>query len=145
MRDPTGTRFPIDLLSDPLVDRVTKRQLAPASGGATASVLESWQRIRFRDSAAELAGDGEPPPADPEVAPTEKTSPELAWVGFQVVDDETNQPVSGVALKVKLPNGELRDLTTDGSGKIDVRDIQPGSCTIEKMVDDRALEVVRVA
>jgi uncharacterized surface anchored protein len=62
-----------------------------------------------------------------------------------VVDDETNEPVSGVAFKVKLPNGEVRDFITDASGKIDVRNIQPGSCTIEKMVDDRALEVVRVA
>ena len=145
MTDPHSPRFPIDVLSDPLVDRETKRQLSPASGGATASVLDSWERIRFRDSAAELAGSGEPPPAKPDEAPAAKTSPELSWVGFQVVDDETNEPVSGVALKVKLPNGEVRDFTTDASGKIDVRDIQPGSCTIEKMVDDRALEVVRVA
>jgi hypothetical protein len=141
--DTTRFRFPIDLLSDPLVDNGTKRLLAQASGGA-ASVLENWRRVRFHDTASELAGDAEPPPAKPE-KPAEKTSPELSWVGFRVVDDETDQPVSGVALKVKLPNGEVRDFTTDGSGRIDVRDIQPGSCTIEKMIDDRALEVVRVA
>ncbi len=144
MSDPTRTRFPIDERSDPLSPAGARRQRSQGAERDPGSILGSWRPIRRTDHAAELAGDGEAP-AQAEAAPAGKTSPELSWVGFRVVDDATGDPIPGVALKVKLPNGEVRDFTTDAAGRIDVRDIQPGACTIEKMVDDRALEVVRVA
>jgi len=77
-------------------------------------------------------------------SPIPAAPPERDWVEFLIQDDETGEPIGGVTLKVKLPNGEIRDFTTGGDGKIAIPDIDPGSCEITKMIDEYALEVLEV-
>ena len=79
----------------------------------------------------------EPPPEPPK---DEKT-----WITFQILDDETGQPVAGVTLTVKLTDGTTKKSKSDGSGLIEFKDIPPGACSIESMSDSDALEVVSVA
>jgi len=71
--------------------------------------------------------------------------PTLQWIAFRVIDEETEQPCAGVQMKIKLPTGEVGEFTTDGGGQIRIDGLQPGSCDIEKMLDDHAYEVVKVA
>jgi hypothetical protein len=80
--------------------------------------------------------------ADDEEAPP--PSDEKTWIMFEVVDDETGDPVKGVTLRIKLPDGQMRNATTDGSGMIEITDIPPGTCDIERMIDFDTLEVVAV-
>ncbi|MHC4406967.1 MAG: hypothetical protein ACYTG0_45705 [Planctomycetota bacterium] len=86
------------------------------------------------ESAAEEEEEAAPPPE----------SDELTWIKFEVVYDETGDPVKGVTLKVKLPDGSIRNATTDASGMIEFRDILHGTCDIERMIDSDTLEVVAV-
>jgi len=81
----------------------------------------------------------ERPPADE--SPDEQ---KLQWIAFRVIDDATEEPCAGVQLKIKLPSGEVRDFTTDGSGRVRIDGLQPGTCDIQKMLDDKAFEVVKV-
>ena len=69
---------------------------------------------------------------------------ETDWIEFRIVDDETGQPVSGIVLKVKLPNGETKDYTTDSSGTVRIEDLPSGTCDIVEMTDPDASEVVLV-
>lgn len=55
-------------------------------------------------------------------------SPETAWVKFQIVDDATGEPISGVNLKIKLPDGSQKDVTTRADGTIEFNGIEPGDC-----------------
>jgi hypothetical protein len=90
---------------------------------------------------------GPPPkPAPPPTPPPKKDEPpkKLHWVKFQVLDDETGKPLSGVVLKIKLPNGSIGQYSTDSSGMISFDPVDPGTCDIQKMIDSDALEVVRV-
>jgi hypothetical protein len=66
------------------------------------------------------------------------------WIKLQIVDEQTGEPVEGVALKIKLPTGEVKQFTTDRTGTIEVNGIPEGSCDIEEMIDSDALEVVEV-
>jgi len=95
---------------------------------------------------------GTAPPAEEEeeeeeeeVASIAEVAPEPDWITFRVVEDGSGKPVSGVTLKVKLPSGEVWDFTTDGDGKIEIKDVPSGTCTILKMSDADALEVVQVS
>lgn len=83
-------------------------------------------------------------PAPPPRKPAAPAAPEttLSWIKFKIVDDETGEPMSGVKLKIKLPDGSVQELTTDGQGMIHVTDIPSGSSDIQDMFDDDALEVV---
>lgn len=79
-----------------------------------------------------------PPPIAPAAPQTTQ------WIRFQVVDDATDEPIPGITLKVKLPTGQVQDLTTDADGMIEIKPVPAGTCDIEKMIDDAALEVVAV-
>ena len=80
-----------------------------------------------------------PPASKPPPAPL------TTWIKFQVLDDETGQPVQGVVLAVKLPDGTTKKSTTDASGMIEITGIPPGTCDIESMIDSDALEVISLA
>ena len=69
---------------------------------------------------------------------------ETDWIEFRVVDDETDQPVSGIGLKIKLPAGETKDYTTDSNGIVHIDDLPPGTCDIVEITDPDASEVVQV-
>jgi len=84
----------------------------------------------------------EPKQAEEEEAPP--PSDEKTWIKFEIIDDETGKPVSGVTLKIKLPDGQSRHGKSDASGIIEFKDIDPGTCEIERMLDGETLEVVSV-
>jgi len=86
--------------------------------------------------------DDPPPPPEPTPPPPDKT--EKTWIKFEIIDDETGKPVSGVTLKVKLPDGESRSATSNAAGLIEITNIPPGTCEIERMIDADTLEVVSI-
>jgi hypothetical protein len=93
-----------------------------------------------RDGAAEADEEDDRPSP-----PSSATSDTDNWIRFQVIDDGTEEPIPRVRLKVKLPSGEVRDLTTDADGTIEIKSLPAGTCDIQNMIDDAAFEVVRVA
>ncbi len=80
----------------------------------------------------------EPEPVAPAVTETRH------WIKFRVIDDETEEPVAGVTLSIREPNGMVREYETRRDGMIEVDDIDAGTCDIVSMSDDEAMEVVRV-
>lgn len=69
---------------------------------------------------------------------------EKHWIAIQVVDDESGKPLSGVPLEVKLPDGRAVVRKTGGDGTLHFSDLDPGTCSILKIMDDEALEVVAI-
>ena len=63
------------------------------------------------------------------------------WIHFQLVDDETGEPVPGVTAKLKLPTGEIKEVTSDGEGRIRVRGLPSGTWDIQQMECSDVLEV----
>ena len=49
------------------------------------------------------------------------------WIEIQLVD-ETGAPVSGQAYRITLPDGEVRQGSTDGKGVVRFDGIDPGQC-----------------
>lgn len=92
-------------------------------------------RAPVEDNAGDKPFEQPPPPAQ-----DEKT-----WITFQILDDETGQPVAGVTLTVKLTDGTTKKSTSNGAGLIEFKDIPPGACSIESMSHPDALEVLSVA
>ncbi|MCI5161491.1 MAG: hypothetical protein D3917_05610 [Candidatus Electrothrix sp. AX5] len=76
----------------------------------------------------------------PAVEPAQETN----WVAFKVLYDDTDEPVAGVDLKIKLPDGTTDIYTTDGAGKIYISGLPDGTCDVQEMLDNDALEVVEV-
>lgn len=91
--------------------------------------------------------------APSEAPPVKKVSPVSpvatpavkSWIRFQVIDDATGKPVSGVTLTLKLPNGTSKTVTTNSGGQIEFTDLPAGTCDIEKMTDQSAWEVMQIA
>ena len=73
-----------------------------------------------------------------------KPAQESNWVAFRVLYDDTDEPVAGVDLKIKLPDGSTNIYTTDGAGKIYISGLPEGTCDVQEMLDNDALEVVKV-
>ena len=68
----------------------------------------------------------------------------MLFITFQVLDDDNSEPVPGVKLEIRLPDGSLETFTTDSEGIIHIPNLEPGTCSIERMIDDDALEVVSI-
>jgi hypothetical protein len=66
------------------------------------------------------------------------------WIRLMVLDDETGEPIPGVRIRVKLPSGEVGAPATDRRGIIHIGDLNPGTLDIQEILDDDALEVVRI-
>lgn len=105
-------------------------------------IVERFRLLTIRGRAGAPADEAEG--GEPAAPPVEPETPEKTWITFEVIDDDTGQPVSGVTLAIKLPDGSIKKLVTDGSGRIEIRDIDPGSCSIESMTDSDALEVLSI-
>jgi len=125
-----------------LDDRRLIEMIAWELEGGRLRVTETFRLLAVRGRAQapveEESGDAPfTPPPEPEEA--EKT-----WIKFEVLDEESGQPVPGVTLAVKLPDGAITKATTDGSGVIEFRNIDPGTCSIESMTDSDALEVLSI-
>jgi hypothetical protein len=81
-----------------------------------------------------------------EIVPPAAAEPaqETNWIAFQVLYDDTDEPVAGVDLKIRLPDGSTDIRTTDGAGKIYISGLPDGTCDVQEMLDNDALEVVEV-
>ncbi|MFC1716730.1 SpaA isopeptide-forming pilin-related protein [Candidatus Poribacteria bacterium] len=79
-----------------------------------------------------------------EEAPPAAVEEETDWIEFRVVNDETDVPISGVGLKIRLTTGETRDYTTDANGLVHIDDLPSGTCDIVEITDPDASEVVQV-
>lgn len=90
-------------------------------------------------------------PADSVVEEEEEAAPpatvleeERHWIKLKVVYEETEEPVSGVPFKIKLPTGEIREFHSDSNGEVEVNDVPDNAWDIMEMMDSEALEVVEV-
>ncbi len=128
------------------------------NGGATRlsdhQVLEqlAWRLVSGQFRILELPldmpawGYVEPEVEEEEAAPAAAAVPEAEhWIKLQIVDDDTNEPVEGVPLKIKLPTGEVKEFKSDKDGTVEVKGVPEGTWDIEEMLDSDALEVVEVA
>jgi hypothetical protein len=59
---------------------------------------------------------------------------------LQVVDDATDEPISGIKLKLKLPGGGTQQASTDGSGTIRVSNVQPGLVEVKSVIEGATLD-----
>ncbi len=66
-------------------------------------------------------------------------------IAFQVIDDDTEEPLSGVSLRLKLPDGSVATYTTNAQGRVHVADLDPGACDLEAVDGEDAVEVVGLA
>lgn len=106
-------------------------------------VVRPGQRERRASAGTPKPGVKAEPAPPPEPTPPPPTT-EKTWIKFEIVDEKTGKPVSGVTLKVKLPDGETRSVTSNSVGIIEIMNIPPGTCDIERMLDSESLEVVSI-
>ena len=101
-------------------------------------------RVRvYRFEPRVFAAPGTP---DDEQQKPEKPAPlkeQKYWIHFQLVDDETGEPVPGVTAKLKLPTGEIKEVTSDGEGRIRVRGLPSGTWDLQQMECSDVLEVTK--
>ena len=64
------------------------------------------------------------------------------WLGIEVVDDATGEPLAGIPFKLRMPDGRVQELSSDADGRIHVKQLPAGHFDIQAMTDDQALEVV---
>ncbi|MFH1748441.1 MAG: hypothetical protein ABIG44_15515 [Planctomycetota bacterium] len=83
--------------------------------------------IRERQAAYGDQGRAAPAPEAVLAAPGEA---EEHWIKIKVVHDLTSEPIPGVKLRVRLPNGKLYDQTTRPDGMIEINGIDPGTCDV---------------
>jgi hypothetical protein len=90
--------------------------------------VAGYQLVDVPQNAAPTAkaASSEPPPAAAPKKPKAKT-----WIKIKVIDDRTHEPISGVRLKVTLPDGTEQFETTAGSGIVQIQDIDQGTCDVE--------------
>ena len=89
-----------------------------------------------------FAAPGSPDDADKKQEKPPSLEEQKYWIHFQLLDDETGEPVPGVTAKLKLPTGEIKMVTSDGEGRVRVRGLPSGSWDLEKMECSDVLEVI---
>ena len=100
--------------------------------------VRAWQgtAVKEEEEPVVLASTTGPPPA---------AAPAGSWIKVQVVDDATDQPVSGVTFALTLPDGTHKEVVTNAGGVAELTGLTPGSFTIERMADEDGWEVLAVA
>ena len=53
---------------------------------------------------------------------------EIAWIKFKVVLDKSGDPIEGIKLKIRLPDGSEIERPTRADGMIEINGIQAGTC-----------------
>ena len=65
---------------------------------------------------------------------TEEAAPlaarEIASIKFKIVLDKSGDPIEGVKLKIRLPDGSEVERATRADGMIEINGIQPGTCDV---------------
>ncbi|WNG57117.1 LysM peptidoglycan-binding domain-containing protein [Archangium gephyra] len=64
---------------------------------------------------------------------------ETKWLRLQVVDDVTDDPISGLKLSIVLPDGSQKQATTDSSGRIELSSVPPGYAQVNAALDGATL------
>jgi hypothetical protein len=67
------------------------------------------------------------------------TAMKTTWVEFRVLDDGTGQPVEGVELIIRLPDGRTERRTTDAGGFVEYNDTLDGECRVSCDLSDARL------
>ena len=142
----SATVFTARLLAEPLGWAALRRCLA----GAPPQTAGSKDDLRTR--AARMFHLGElvaiPLPHEPlrkiealegEEQVAEASRTEHAWVAFVVLDDVTGEPVAGVKLGIRLPEGGRAEHTTPGSGTLEFDPCARGTCTVDTSLGDATL------
>lgn len=89
---------------------------------------------------SELRGLG----GEPKDSPSDIESPTKHWIELEIVDDETGEPVAGMRVSLKLPDGRSLEKTTNADGIIHV-DGQPADVWTIVDVKDPVEVVAMVA
>ncbi|MCI0329567.1 MAG: carboxypeptidase-like regulatory domain-containing protein [candidate division Zixibacteria bacterium] len=126
-----------------LEDREVIQQLIWRVAGGEIHILPRRETPAVKEEAAAASSKREAAVIE-EAPPPPTRVKESKWVKFLIVDDESGQPVEGVVLTLKLPDGTVKDFRTNAGGTVEIRDLPPGSCELQKMEDPDAFEVVRV-
>jgi hypothetical protein len=137
--NPTQMAALRDLVADHSFDvhRIEPEEMLARLGGLLVSgrvkILRSYQSGRSA-AAQELASEKKSAPAakaSTGVAPAKKH-----WVEFRLVDDTTGDPIQGVELTIKLPDGSIEKRTTDAGGYVEINDTLKGNCEISVDVNE---------
>ncbi|MDY7226723.1 MSCRAMM family protein [Hyalangium rubrum] len=59
---------------------------------------------------------------------------------LQIVDDVTDEPISGIKLKLKLPGGGTQQASSDGSGTVRASNVSPGLIEVKSVIDGATLD-----
>lgn len=99
----------------------------PAAAGPSAGGNGSGASSpSLRDSAANADGSFSSQAA----AGTVQACSPKTWVGIELLDKKTGQPISGCFYRIELPDGRVVQGTLDANGTAGVTGIDPGTCTI---------------
>lgn len=89
-----------------------------------------------------------PPPQLAGDAPAARPRPEdkkkKTFIKFKVVDLRSGEPLDGVGLHIRLPDSTVVKEITNSAGMVEIHGIDPGTCTLRRMDDSDALEVVKL-
>ena len=112
--------------------------------GRVRLVLHEYASAMGTGGSADSAEAEEEEQEEPAPVPADATQEETYWIAFQVIDDEANEPMSGIRLKVKLPTGAVNEYTTNADGLVRIDNLPSGTCDIEEIFSSYALEIVQV-
>jgi hypothetical protein len=138
---PTLRETLADLSSCIGIDRLTDHEVLERVAREVSSgrlELRLRERVVTGGSGSDSSADSTPAP--PEDVPENVTH----WIEFQVVADDTGQPVPNVKLRVNLPTGHSGVYTTGADGVVRIDGVPAGACEIAAVMDEDALEVVRL-
>ncbi len=65
---------------------------------------------------------------------------ELTYIKFTVCDDIRDEKLKNIAFEIVLPDGTIHSAKTDSSGEIEVKHIEPGTCTIKTDIADKTIK-----
>lgn len=86
-----------------------------------------------------------PAPSQTEETPVASTAQERRWIRFRVVDDETDERLANVKLRLTLSDGSQQNATTNADGIVYIKDLPDGACDIVEIDYDEPLEIRSVA
>lgn len=78
-------------------------------------------------------------PEPPLLSPLPLSREEPRWLKLQVVDDVTEEPVAGLALRILLSDNSEKKATTDSNGLIELKGAPPGNATVSSDLDGATL------
>ncbi len=92
----------------------------------------------------ETPADDDPASDTPSGVPAPPPPDQNTWIEFVLIDETTGEPIAGVPFTIELTDGTVADHTTDGSGKIRIDGIDPGTCGIVEIRADDGPAVTSV-